>query len=94
MLSLSATTRILVAREDVSFLGGIDHLVGICRRVMVDEPMSGTAFVFAIVVTRWCGCYFTTGRVSTFLPSGFQRAAFAIGFLESGVNWLCGNWRF
>jgi hypothetical protein len=38
VLTFSPATRILIARDDVSFRGGIDHLAAVCRRVMADYP--------------------------------------------------------
>lgn len=46
MLTFSPTTRILVSDDEVTFIGGIDHLAQVCREVMGDDPMSGTVFVF------------------------------------------------
>jgi len=46
MLTFSPTTRIYVARDDVSFIGGIDRLAAVCRQALGDDPMSGAVFVF------------------------------------------------
>jgi transposase len=46
MLQLSPQTRILLATEPVDFRKGIDGLAAVCRRVLLEQPLSGTVFVF------------------------------------------------
>jgi transposase len=46
MLQLSPQTRILLATEPVDFRKGIDGLAALCRRVLLEQPLSGTVFVF------------------------------------------------
>lgn len=46
MLQLSPQTRILLATEPVDFRKGIDGLAAVCRRVLLEQPLSGTIFVF------------------------------------------------
>lgn len=46
MLQLSPQTRILLATEPVDFRKGIDGLAAVCRRVLTEQPLSGTVFVF------------------------------------------------
>jgi transposase len=46
MLQLSPQTRILLATEPVDFRKGIDGLAAVCRRVLMEPPLSGTVFVF------------------------------------------------
>jgi transposase len=46
MLQLSPQTRILLATEPVDFRKGIDGLAAVCRRVLMEQPLSGTVFVF------------------------------------------------
>lgn len=46
MLQLSPQTRILLAMEPVDFRKGIDGLAAVCRRVLLEQPLSGTVFVF------------------------------------------------
>jgi transposase len=46
MLQLSPQTRILLATEPVDFRKGIDGLAAVCRRVLTEQPLSGTLFVF------------------------------------------------
>jgi transposase len=38
--------RVLVAVEPVDFRRGIDGLAGYCRKILDEDPMSGTLFVF------------------------------------------------
>ena len=45
MLQLSPQTRILLATEPVDFRKGIDGLAAVCRRVLLEQPLSGTVFV-------------------------------------------------
>jgi hypothetical protein len=46
MLQLTPQTRILLATEPVDFRKGIDGLAAVCRRVLTEQPLSGTVFVF------------------------------------------------
>jgi len=46
MLQLSPHTRILLATEPVDFRKGIDGLAAVCRRVLTEQPLSGTVCVF------------------------------------------------
>lgn len=46
MISISPTTRILVAVEPVDFRRGIDGLAALCRQQLEQDPMGGCAFVF------------------------------------------------
>ena len=46
MLQLSPQTRILLATEPVDFCKGIDGLAAVCRRVLLEQPLSGAVFVF------------------------------------------------
>src|SRR5262245_42638306 len=46
MLQLTPQTRILLATEPVDFRKGIDGLAAVCRRVLTENPLSGTIFVF------------------------------------------------
>jgi len=46
MLQLSPQTRILLATEPVDFRKGIDGLAAVCRRALLEQPLSGTVFVF------------------------------------------------
>jgi transposase len=46
MLQLTPQTRILLATEPVDFRKGIDGLAAVCRRVLLEQPLSGTVFVF------------------------------------------------
>ena len=46
MLQLSPQTRILLATEPVDFRKGIDGLAAVCRRVLLEQPLGGTVFVF------------------------------------------------
>jgi len=46
MLQLSPQTRILLATEPVDFRKGIDGLAAVCRRALMEQPLSGTVFVF------------------------------------------------
>jgi transposase len=46
VIQITPQMRILVAVEPVDFRNGIDGLSGICRRVLEEEPFSGTLFVF------------------------------------------------
>jgi transposase len=46
MLQLSPQTRILLATEPVDFRKGIDGLAAVCRRVLLEQPLSGAVFVF------------------------------------------------
>ena len=46
MLQLSPQTRILLATEPVDFRKGIEGLAAVCRRVLLEQPLSGTLFVF------------------------------------------------
>ena len=46
MLQLSPQTRILLATEPVDFRKGIDGLAAVCRRSLLEQPLSGTVFVF------------------------------------------------
>jgi len=45
MLQLTPQTRILLATEAVDFRKGIDGLAAVCRRVLLEQPLSGTIFV-------------------------------------------------
>ena len=45
MLQLSPHSRILLATEPVDFRTGIDGLAAVCRRVLTEQPLSGTIFV-------------------------------------------------
>ena len=42
MLQLTPQSRILVATEPVDFRKGIDGLAAVCRRVLTEQPLSGT----------------------------------------------------
>lgn len=46
MIQLTPQMRILVAIEPVDFRSGIDGLCRVCRQVLLDDPFSGTVFVF------------------------------------------------
>ena len=46
MLSLSPSQRILLAVNAADFRKGIDGLIGLCRRQLGENPLSGTLFVF------------------------------------------------
>jgi transposase len=46
MLQLTPQTRILLATVPVDFRKGIDGLAAVCRRVLLEQPLSGTVFVF------------------------------------------------
>ena len=46
MLQLTPQTRILLATEPVDFRKGIDGLAAVYRRVLLEQPLSGTVFVF------------------------------------------------
>jgi transposase len=46
MLQLSPHTRILLATEPVDFRKGIDGLAAVCRRALLEQPLSGMVFVF------------------------------------------------
>ncbi|HUJ74439.1 MAG TPA: IS66 family insertion sequence element accessory protein TnpB, partial [bacterium] len=46
MLQVTPHMRILVAREPLDFRRGIDGTSSTCRQVLLEDPLSGTAFVF------------------------------------------------
>ena len=46
MLQLTPQTRILLATEPVDFRKGIDSLAAVCRQVLLEQPLSGTVFIF------------------------------------------------
>jgi len=46
MIQLSAHTRILLATQVTDFRKGIDSLVALCRQSLLQDPRSGTYFVF------------------------------------------------
>ena len=46
MIQLTPHMKILVAVEPVDFRKGIDGLGAVCRRVIMEDPFSGTVFVF------------------------------------------------
>lgn len=46
MIFLTAKTPILLAIQPADFRCGIDGFVAICRRQLVQDPRSGTLFVF------------------------------------------------
>ena len=46
MLTLAPQMRILVAVEPADFRKGIDGLGGVCRSVLLEDPLSGCVFVF------------------------------------------------
>lgn len=46
MIQLAPQMRILVAVKPVDFRKGIDGLSQLCRRVLKEDPFSGTVFVF------------------------------------------------
>lgn len=46
MIQLTPQMRILVAIEPVDFRCGIDGLCRVCRGMLLDDPFSGTVFVF------------------------------------------------
>ncbi len=46
MILLTANTPILVATQPADFRCGIDGFVAICRRQLIQDPRSGTLFVF------------------------------------------------
>jgi transposase len=46
MIQLTPQMKILLGVEPVDFRNGIDGLAGVCRRVLMEEPFSGTLFVF------------------------------------------------
>ena len=46
MLQLTPQTRILLATKPVDFRKGIDGLAAVCRRLLLEQPLSGTVFVF------------------------------------------------
>jgi transposase len=46
MIAISPSLRIFVAVEPADFRRGIDGLAAICRQQLVQDPMSGCAFVF------------------------------------------------
>jgi len=46
MIQLSPQSRILVALTPVDFRRGIDGLAALCRKVLRENPLDGTLFVF------------------------------------------------
>lgn len=46
MIQLIPQLRILVACQPVDFRNGIDGLAALCKRVLEEDPFSGTLFVF------------------------------------------------
>lgn len=46
MLQITPQMRMMLAVEPVDFRKGIDGLVGLCRRVLREDPFAGTLFVF------------------------------------------------
>ena len=46
MIAVSAQTRVFVYVSAVDFRKGIDGLAGVCRNVLLADPMSGAMFVF------------------------------------------------
>lgn len=46
MIQLTAQTRVLVAVEPADFRSGIDGLAQRCRVALVEDPFTGTVFVF------------------------------------------------
>ena len=46
MIQITPHVRILVAREPLDFRKGIDGTAAVCRQVLEEDPLCGTAFVF------------------------------------------------
>jgi transposase len=46
MLQIVPHMRILVAREPLDFRRGIDGTAETCRKVLLEDPLAGTVFVF------------------------------------------------
>ncbi len=46
MVQLTPHSRILLATAPVDFRKGIDGLAAVCRKVLGEQPLSGTIFVF------------------------------------------------
>jgi transposase len=46
MLTLTAQSRVFVAREPVDFRRGIDGLAALCRQQLSQNPMNGAVYVF------------------------------------------------
>jgi transposase len=64
MIQITPQMRILLAVEPVDFRNGIDGLAGVCRRVLEDDPFSGTLFVF-------CNRRRTALKILTYDGQGF-----------------------
>lgn len=46
MLQIIPQMRVMLAVEPVDFRKGIDGLAGLCRKVLHEDPLAGTLFVF------------------------------------------------
>jgi transposase len=46
MIQLTAQTRILVTGEPLDLRKGIDGIACICRRILQEDPLNGTVFIF------------------------------------------------
>jgi transposase len=46
MIQLIPQLRVLLACKPIDFRNGIDGLAAICKRVLEEDPFSGTLFVF------------------------------------------------
>jgi transposase len=64
MIQITPQMRILVGVEPVDFRNGIDGLAGVCRKVLADDPFSGTLFVF-------CNRRRTAIKILTYDTQGF-----------------------
>lgn len=46
MLQVTARTKVFLAKQPVDFRKGIDGLAAVCRRLLEENPYSGSLFVF------------------------------------------------
>jgi hypothetical protein len=79
MIQVTPHMRVLVAVEPVDFRRGIDGLACHCRKVLGEDPMSGTVFVSGIAAARACAFWSTMGRDSGCATSACPTGSFARG---------------
>lgn len=73
MIQITPQMRVLVAVQPVDFRRGIDGLSQVCRAVLLQDPMTGTMFVFRsrsaksikLLVYDGQGFWLATKRMST-----------------------------
>lgn len=103
MMHMTNDTRILIAVAPADFRKGIDGFVALCQNVLLQDPRSGTRFVFTnrsrtmvrILTYDGTGFWLMTKRLSkgrfNHWPSTGQPVSVATAMQLS--PWLKGSWQ-